>query len=32
VVNVTGFGSVTAPAAGAPGGSRVLQLLVRFSF
>jgi len=32
LVNVTGFGAVTSPAAGAPGGPRVLQLLVRFSF
>jgi Carboxypeptidase regulatory-like domain/TonB-dependent Receptor Plug Domain len=32
LVNVTGFGAVTSPAAGAPGGPRVLQLLVRFTF
>jgi len=32
LVNVTGFGAVTSPAAGAPGGPRVLQLLARFSF
>lgn len=32
LTNVTGFGSVTSPAAGAPGGPRVLQLLARFSF
>jgi hypothetical protein len=30
--NVTGFGTVTSPAAGAPGGPRVLQLVVKFSF
>ena len=30
--NVTGFGAVTSPAAGAPGGPRVLQLVVKFSF
>jgi outer membrane receptor protein involved in Fe transport len=32
LVNVTGFGSVTSPAAGAPGGPRVLQLVGRFTF
>jgi hypothetical protein len=32
LVNVTGFGSVTSPAAGAPGGPRVLQLLARITF
>jgi hypothetical protein len=32
LVNVTGFGSVISPAAGNPGGPRVLQLLARFSF
>jgi Carboxypeptidase regulatory-like domain/TonB-dependent Receptor Plug Domain len=31
-LNVTGFGTVTSPAAGAPGGPRVLQLVVKFSF
>ena len=30
--NVTGFGTVTSPAAGAPGGPRVLQLVVKFMF
>ena len=30
--NVTGFGTVTSPAAGAPGGPRVLQLVLKFSF
>jgi hypothetical protein len=32
LVNVTGFGSVTSPAAGAPGGPRVLQLVARITF
>ena len=32
LVNVTGFGSVTSPTAGNPGGPRVLQLLGRFTF
>jgi hypothetical protein len=32
LVNVTGFGSVTSAAAGAPGGPRVLQLLARITF
>jgi hypothetical protein len=32
LVNVTGFGSVTSPAAGSPGGPRVLQLVGRFTF
>ena len=32
LVNVTGFGSVTSPASGAPGGPRVLQLVGRFTF
>jgi hypothetical protein len=31
-LNVTGFGTVTSPAAGAPGGPRVLQLVVKFMF
>ena len=31
-LNVTGFGTVTSPAAGAPGGPRVLQLIVKFMF
>ena len=31
-VNVTGFGAVTSPAAGAPGGPRILQLLARITF
>jgi hypothetical protein len=30
--NVTGFGTVTSPAAGAPGGPRVLQLVAKFIF
>jgi hypothetical protein len=30
--NVTGFGTVTSPAAGAPGGPRVLQLVIKFMF
>ena len=30
--NVTGFGTVTSPAAGAPGGPRVLQLVAKFTF
>jgi hypothetical protein len=30
--NVTGFGTVTSPAAGAPGRPRVLQLIVKFMF
>jgi hypothetical protein len=32
LVNVTGFGAVTSPAAGAPGGPRVLQLVGRITF
>lgn len=32
LVNVTGFGSVTSPASGAPGGPRVLQLVGRITF
>ena len=32
LVNVTGFGSVTSPAAGAPGGPRVLQLVAKITF
>jgi hypothetical protein len=32
LVNITGFGSVTSPASGAPGGPRVLQLVGRFTF
>jgi hypothetical protein len=32
LLNVTGFGSVTSAAAGAPGGPRVLQLLARITF
>ncbi len=32
LVNVTGFGSVTSAAPGAPGGPRVLQLLARITF
>ena len=32
LTNITGFGSVTSPAAGAPGGPRVLQLVGRFTF
>jgi outer membrane receptor protein involved in Fe transport len=31
-LNVTGFGTVTSPAAGAPGGPRVLQLVAKFIF
>ena len=31
-LNVTGFGTVTSPAAGAPGGPRVLQLVAKFTF
>jgi hypothetical protein len=30
--NVTGFGTVTSPAAGAPGGPRILQLVAKFTF
>jgi hypothetical protein len=30
--NVTGFGTVTSPAAGAPGGPRVLQLVLHLTF
>jgi hypothetical protein len=30
--NVTGFGTVTSPAADAPGGPGVLQLVVKFMF
>jgi hypothetical protein len=30
--NVTGFGTVQSPAAGAPGGPRVLQLVAHFTF
>jgi hypothetical protein len=32
LVNITGFGSATSPASGAPGGPRVLQLVGRFTF
>jgi hypothetical protein len=32
LVNVTGFGSVTSAAAGAPGGPRVLQLVAKITF
>jgi hypothetical protein len=31
-LNVTGFGTVTSAAAGAPGGPRVLQLVAKISF
>ena len=31
-LNVTGFGTVTSPAAGAPGGPRVLQFVLKFVF
>jgi hypothetical protein len=30
--NVTGFGTVTSPAAGAPGGPRILQLVAKIYF
>jgi Carboxypeptidase regulatory-like domain len=30
--NVTGFGTVVSPAAGAPGGPRVVQLVAHFTF
>jgi hypothetical protein len=32
LVNVTGFGSVTVPAPGNPGSSRILQTLIRIQF
>ncbi len=32
LVNVTGFGAATSPAAGSPGGPRVLQLVARITF
>jgi hypothetical protein len=32
IANLTAFGTLSNPAAGSPGGPRVLQLMARFSF